>query len=48
MMIEHAKAVVNTKKALIVVDMPFGSYEEDKKIAYKNARKIICETGAQW
>ena len=47
MMIEHAKAVVNnTKKALIVVDMPFGSYEEDKKIAYKNARKIILETGA--
>ena len=46
-MIEHAKAVVNnTKKALIVVDMPFGSYEEDKKIAYKNARKIILETGA--
>ena len=44
MMIEHAKAVVNnTKKALIVVDMPFGSYEEDKKIAYKNARKIILE-----
>ena len=31
MMIEHATAVVkNTKKALIVVDMPFGSYEEDK------------------
>ena len=47
MMIEHAKAVVNnTKKAFIAVDMPFGSYEEDKKIAYKNARKIILETGA--
>ena len=26
--------------------MPFGSYEEDKKIAYKNARKIILETRA--
>ena len=41
MMIEHAKAtaVNNTKKALIAVDMPFGSYEEDKKIAYKKCKK---------
>ena len=47
MMIEHATAVVkNTKKALIAVDMPFGSYEENEMIAYENAKKIITETGA--
>ncbi len=47
MMIQHATAVVkNTKKALIAVDMPFGSYEENEIIAYENAKKIITETGA--
>ena len=47
MMIEHAKAVVkSTKKALIVVDMPFGTYEKDERLALKNAKKIILETGA--
>ena len=46
-MIQHAKAVVkNTKHALIVVDMPFGTYEQNKIQAYKNAKKIISETGA--
>ena len=47
MMIQHAKAVVKkTKKALVVVDMPFGTYEKNKIVAYKNACKIISETGA--
>ena len=47
MMIQHGRAVVeNTENALIAIDMPFGSYEENKMKAYKNAKKIISETGA--
>ena len=46
-MVQHATAVVKkTKKALIIVDMPFGTYEKNKTLAYKNAHKIISETGA--
>lgn len=46
MMINHGKAVVNaTKKSLIVVDLPYGSYEESKEQAYKTAKKVIRETG---
>ena len=46
-MIRHAKSVVkNTKTAFIVVDMPFGTYENSKFDALKNARKIISSSGA--
>lgn len=46
MMINHGKAVTNgAKKALIVVDMPYGSYENDKNLALTNAQRIIRETG---
>lgn len=46
LMIMHGKAVVRgTKKALIVVDMPFGTYEELPNIAFRNAAKIMKETG---
>ncbi|SMY06007.1 3-methyl-2-oxobutanoate hydroxymethyltransferase [Flavimaricola marinus] len=46
LMIMHGKAVVRgTKKALIVVDMPFGTYEESPQIAFRNAAKIMKETG---
>ena len=38
--------VQNTKKAFIVVDMPFGSYEKSKHKALENAKKIISSTGA--
>ena len=31
--------------ALIVVDMPFGYYEESPKIAFRNAAWVIKETG---
>ena len=45
LMIMHGKAVVRgTKQALIVVDMPFGTYEESPQIAFRNAAKIIKET----
>jgi 3-methyl-2-oxobutanoate hydroxymethyltransferase len=46
MMIDHGKAVVRgAKNALIVVDMPFGTYEESPDQALRNARKIMEETG---
>ncbi|MDE1174705.1 MAG: 3-methyl-2-oxobutanoate hydroxymethyltransferase [Parvibaculaceae bacterium] len=46
MMIAHGSAVVRgTDRALVVVDMPFGSYEESPEIAFRNACRIIKETG---
>ena len=46
MMILHGKAVVRgSKRALIVVDMPFGSYEESPQVAFRNAARVIQETG---
>ena len=46
LMIMHGRAVVRgTKQALIVVDMPFGSYEESPNMAFRNAAKIMKETG---
>ena len=48
LMIMHGKAVVRgTRRALIVVDMPFGSYEESPNVAFRNAAKIIKETQCQ-
>ena len=48
MMILHAQAVMRgSKKAMVVVDMPFGSYEGDPAEAYANAVRIMKETGCQ-
>lgn len=45
-MIYHAKSVVNgVKRALVVCDMPFGSYQVDRKEGVKNAIKIMKESG---
>lgn len=47
MMIAHGAAVVrSTSRALIVVDMPFGTYQESPQQAYRNAVRILKETGA--
>jgi 3-methyl-2-oxobutanoate hydroxymethyltransferase len=46
LMIMHGKAVVRgTQRALIVVDMPFGTYEESPNVAFRNAARIMKETG---
>ncbi|OPB29280.1 3-methyl-2-oxobutanoate hydroxymethyltransferase [Bartonella sp. WD12.1] len=46
MMILHGQAVVrSSQKALVVVDMPFGSYEKSPQHAFENASRIIAETG---
>ncbi|MCX5809568.1 MAG: 3-methyl-2-oxobutanoate hydroxymethyltransferase [Proteobacteria bacterium] len=47
-MIHHAKPVVKgTKKALIVIDMPFMSYHESIEQAKRNAGRMIKESGAE-
>lgn len=46
LMIMHGQAVVRgSAHALIVVDMPFGSYEESPEIAFRNAARVMKETG---
>lgn len=46
LMIMHGAAVVRgSSHALIVVDMPFGSYEESPAIAFRNAARVMKETG---
>ena len=46
-MIHHGRAAVRgAKRAHVVVDMPFGSYQGGWKQAMKNATRIMKETGA--
>ena len=45
LMILHGSAVMRgAKRALVVVDMPFGSYEESPAQAFRNAAKVIKKT----
>jgi 3-methyl-2-oxobutanoate hydroxymethyltransferase len=45
LMIMHGRAVMRgAKRALVVVDMPFGSYEESPAQAFHNAARVIKET----
>lgn len=47
MMILHGKSVVRgLQKAMAVIDMPFGSYEESPQQAFRNASRLMAETGA--
>ena len=47
MMILQGRAVMRgSKRALVVVDMPFGSYEESREQAFRNAARVLKETGA--
>jgi 3-methyl-2-oxobutanoate hydroxymethyltransferase len=47
MMILHGRAVVRgSQKAMPVIDMPFGSYEESPQQAFRNASRLMAETGA--
>ena len=46
-MIYHAGSVVRAvKRALVIVDLPFGTYQADSKEALKSAIKIMKESGA--
>jgi 3-methyl-2-oxobutanoate hydroxymethyltransferase len=46
-MIYHAASVIRgTERALVVVDLPFGSYQSNSEIALASAIRIMKETGA--
>ena len=46
-MIDHAAAVVRAvSRALVVVDMPFGSYQGNSQLALQSAVRIMKESGA--
>ena len=46
-MIYHASSVIRgVERALVVVDLPFGTYQADSKEALKSAIKIMKESGA--
>jgi 3-methyl-2-oxobutanoate hydroxymethyltransferase len=48
MMILHGQAVMRgASQAMVVVDMPFGSYETNADQAFLNAARIMKETGCQ-
>ncbi|NQY82602.1 MAG: 3-methyl-2-oxobutanoate hydroxymethyltransferase [Alphaproteobacteria bacterium] len=45
LMIMHAKAVVRgTTRVLVVVDLPFGSYEESPECAFRSAVQVMKQT----
>ena len=47
MMIRHGKAVVKSSShALVVVDMPFGSYQQSKEQAFESCAQVMAQTGA--
>lgn len=46
MMVTHGSAVVRaTEKACVIVDLPFGSYQESPEAAFKSAARVMAETG---
>ena len=46
MMIAHGAAVMRgSTQALVVVDLPFGSYQESREQAFRTASRILAETG---
>jgi 3-methyl-2-oxobutanoate hydroxymethyltransferase len=47
MMVLHGQAVARgLDRACMVIDMPFGSYEESPEQAFRNAARLMAETGA--
>lgn len=48
MMAQHGRAVVGaSEQAMVVVDMPFGSYQQSPEQAFDSAAYLMQETGAQ-
>lgn len=47
MMVMHGRAVARgLQSAMMVVDLPFGAYEQSPQQAFENAARIMAETGA--
>ena len=48
MMILHGQAVMRgSSRALVVVDLPFGTYEQSPEMAYRSAVELMKKTGCQ-
>jgi 3-methyl-2-oxobutanoate hydroxymethyltransferase len=48
MMVNHGRAVVRgASKACVVVDMPFGSYQQSHAQAFASCARVMAETGCQ-
>lgn len=46
MMIAHGQAVMRgTSRAFVVVDMPFATYQESREQAFRNAARVMQDTG---
>jgi 3-methyl-2-oxobutanoate hydroxymethyltransferase len=46
MMVAHGQAVMRgAERACVVVDLPFGSYQESPEVAYRTAARVLKETG---
>ena len=46
MMVAHGAAVVRaTERACVIVDLPFGSYQESPQAAFRSAARVMTETG---
>lgn len=47
MMIGHGRAVVRgSSRACVIVDLPFGTYQESPEQAFRSAARVMAETGA--
>jgi len=48
MMIAHGQAVMRgSTKACVIVDMPFGAYQESKEQAFRNCARVMAEVRCQ-
>lgn len=46
MMIGHGAAVMRgSERACVIVDLPFGSYQESPQVAFRAAARVMAETG---
>ena len=46
MMVAHGQAVMRgARRSCVIVDMPFGSYQESPQVAFRNAARIMKEVG---
>ncbi|MEQ8698659.1 MAG: 3-methyl-2-oxobutanoate hydroxymethyltransferase [Bauldia litoralis] len=48
MMINHGNAVMRgSKESCVIVDLPFGTYQESKEAAFRSAARVMSETRCQ-
>ncbi len=46
MMIAHGAAVMRgAERTCVIVDLPFGSYQESREVAFRSAARVMAETG---